>query len=45
MAQLKPGQSAPAFVLSNQDGRPVQLSDFKDRRVLIYFYPRAGTSG
>lgn len=45
MAQLKKGDKAPDFNLMDQHDRPVSLGDFKDRRVLVYFYPRAGTSG
>ena len=42
---LSPGQKAPGFSLSDQDGRTVKLSDFKGRKVLLYFYPRADTPG
>ncbi len=39
------GQTAPAFTLQNQDNHPVSLSDFKGRKVLVYFYPKAMTPG
>jgi peroxiredoxin Q/BCP len=42
---LSPGQPAPGFSLSDQDGRTVKLSDFKGRKVLLYFYPKADTPG
>ena len=42
---LKPGDKAPAFTLLDQDGDKVKLSDFKGRKVLVYFYPRADTPG
>jgi peroxiredoxin Q/BCP len=42
---LKPGDKAPAFTLLDQDENKVRLSDFKGRRVLIYFYPKADTPG
>jgi peroxiredoxin Q/BCP len=42
---LKPGNKAPAFTLLDQDGNKVKLSDFKGRRVLVYFYPKADTPG
>jgi len=45
MAQLKPGDKAPSFSLSDQHGKTVTLSGFKGRKVLIYFYPKANTSG
>ena len=45
MVRLKPGDKAPVFTLSDQNGRPVSLEDFAGRRLLVYFYPKAGTSG
>src|SRR6476659_6986163 len=42
---LKPGDRAPAFTLLDQDGSKVKLSDFKGRKVLVYFYPKADTPG
>jgi thioredoxin-dependent peroxiredoxin len=45
MAQLKPGDKAPAFTLLDQRGDKVKLSDFKGRKVLVYFYPKADTPG
>ena len=45
MAQLKVGAKAPAFTLLDQAGDKVKLSDFKGRKVLVYFYPKADTPG
>jgi len=45
MADLKVGAKAPAFTLKDQRGKPVKLSDFKGKRVVVYFYPRADTPG
>ena len=45
MAQLKPGDKAPTFTLLDQTGEKVKLSDFKGRKVLVYFYPKADTPG
>jgi peroxiredoxin Q/BCP len=45
MTALKPGIKAPAFALMDQDGKKVKLSDFKGRKLLLYFYPKANTSG
>ncbi len=42
---LKPGDPAPDFTLPDQNGNPVSLSDFKDRSVVLYFYPKADTPG
>ena len=42
---LKPGDKAPTFTLLDQSGSKVKLSDFKGRKVLVYFYPRADTPG
>ena len=45
MADLKPGDKAPDFRLVDQEGRTVSLSDFKGRKLLLYFYPKADTPG
>jgi thioredoxin-dependent peroxiredoxin len=42
---LDVGQPAPEFTLPNQEGKPVSLSDFRGRRVVVYFYPKADTPG
>jgi peroxiredoxin Q/BCP len=42
---LKPGDKAPAFTLQDQSGSKVKLSDFKGRKVLVFFYPKADTPG
>ena len=44
-AKLGPGDRAPAFQLEDQDGNEVKLSSFRGKRLLVYFYPRANTSG
>lgn len=45
MAKLEPGDKAPPFKLKDQNGATVQLSDFKGKKVLLYFYPKADTPG
>lgn len=45
MPELRPGADAPAFTLPDQSGSPVSLSDFKGRKVLLYFYSKADTPG
>jgi thioredoxin-dependent peroxiredoxin len=42
---LEPGEKAPDFALSDEDGKMVKLSDFKGRRVVVFFYPKAMTPG
>ncbi|MGC9335820.1 MAG: thioredoxin-dependent thiol peroxidase [Anaerolineae bacterium] len=42
---LEIGDKAPEFTLTADDGREISLSDFRGRRVVLYFYPKAGTSG
>ena len=42
---LKPGDPAPDFSLLDADGNTVSLSDFKGKRVVLYFYPRDNTPG
>jgi peroxiredoxin Q/BCP len=39
------GDKAPAFSLPDADGNTVKLSDYKGRRVIVYFYPAASTPG
>lgn len=45
MAKLQPGDPAPDFSLSDQHGQPVRLADFSGRKLLLFFYPKAMTSG
>ena len=45
MAKLSIGDNAPAFSLLDQQGKQVSLSDFKGRKLLLYFYPKADTPG
>ncbi|WP_291313408.1 thioredoxin-dependent thiol peroxidase [Corynebacterium sp. UBA2622] len=43
--RLDKGDIAPAFSLPDDGGRTVSLSDYADKRVIVYFYPRANTPG
>ena len=42
---LKIGDKAPNFTLADQDGRMVSLADYKGKKVVLWFYPRASTPG
>ena len=39
------GEMAPDFELLNQKGESVKLSDYRGKKVLLFAYPKAGTSG
>ncbi|MEV8323848.1 thioredoxin-dependent thiol peroxidase [Kitasatospora sp. NPDC056731] len=43
--RLQPGDTAPAFSLSDADGNQVSLADHLGRKVIVYFYPAALTPG
>ncbi len=43
--RLEAGDTAPAFSLADADGNTVKLSDYKGRKVIVYFYPAASTPG
>ena len=45
MAELKVGDKAPQFTSKNQNGAEIQLSDFKGKKVILYFYPKDNTPG
>lgn len=45
MNTLTAGSPAPEFSLLDQNGETVTLSDFKGKKVLFYFYPKAMTPG
>ena len=42
---LEAGIKAPEFKLQDKDGNLVSLSDFKNKKVVLYFYPRDNTPG
>lgn len=39
------GEQAPDFELKNQDGETVRLSDYRGQKVVLFAFPKAGTSG
>ena len=45
MAKLKAGEKAPDFQLEDQNGKKVKLTDFRRRKLLLYFYSKADTPG
>ncbi len=45
MTALKEGMQAPYFEGINQDGKKVSLNDFKGKKLILYFYPKAMTAG
>lgn len=45
MALLKTGAKAPDFTSVDQDGKSVALSQFKGKKVVLYFYPKDDTPG
>ena len=42
---LTVGTPAPAFTLYDQNQNPVSLSDFRGKKVVLYFYPKDNTPG
>jgi thioredoxin-dependent peroxiredoxin len=42
---VKEGEKAPDFTLQSDDEKNVSLSDFRGRKVVLYFYPKDGTAG
>lgn len=42
---VQEGDRAPDFELSDSDGNTVTLSDLKDQRIVLYFYPKDDTPG
>jgi len=42
---LKVGDKVPEFTLLNQDEKQISLSDYKNQKVVIWFFPKASTPG
>jgi len=45
MNTLKVGDKVPDFTVNNQDGEAVSLSDYKEKKLIVFFYPKASTPG
>lgn len=45
MTTLEIGNKAPDFSVKNQDGKMISLADFKGKKLVLFFYPKASTPG
>lgn len=45
MSKLNPGDKAPRFTGTDQNGNKVSLDDFKGKNLVLYFYPKDDTPG
>lgn len=45
MNTLQVGDTVPSFTTTDQDGNPIALSDFKGKKLIVFFYPKASTPG
>jgi Peroxiredoxin len=45
MTQLKEGDLAPSFSAPNEKGQTISLSDYKGKKLVLYFYPKDDTPG
>ncbi|MCA1762200.1 MAG: thioredoxin-dependent thiol peroxidase [Flavobacteriales bacterium] len=45
MSEFKIGDKAPDFTAKNQNGEEVSLSDYRGKKVILYFYPKDNTPG
>jgi peroxiredoxin Q/BCP len=43
MTHLTEGKKAPVFSAKDQNGNPVSLSDYKDKKIILFFYPEDDT--
>lgn len=45
MKALEAGDKAPDFTAEDQDGNKISLKDFKGKKLVLFFYPKASTPG
>jgi peroxiredoxin Q/BCP len=45
MKRFNSGDKAPRFDLKDQNEKTIRLADFADKKLFLYFYPKANTSG
>ena len=42
---MEVNDKAPEFTLANEEGKNVALKDFRGKNLVLFFYPKANTSG
>jgi thioredoxin-dependent peroxiredoxin len=42
---MQVNDKAPEFTLTNEEGQPVALKDYRGKNVVLFFYPKANTPG
>tara|TARA_Y100001980_G_scaffold45189_1_gene25224 strand:- start:1262 stop:1453 length:192 start_codon:yes stop_codon:yes gene_type:complete len=42
---LKEGDKAPEFTLQDESGNEISLKDFKNNKIVLWFFPKASTPG
>lgn len=45
MNTLKVGDKVPNFSVTDQDGNSITMHDYQDKKVIVFFYPAASTTG
>lgn len=45
MKTLREGDKVPEFTALDQDGNEIRLSDYKGKKLVVFFYPKASTPG
>ncbi|WP_033958837.1 thioredoxin-dependent thiol peroxidase [Psychroserpens jangbogonensis] len=45
MTQLKAGDNAPNFSAKDEQGNTISLADYKGKKIVVFFYPKASTPG
>lgn len=45
MKTLKVGEKVPNFTVNDETGTPISLSDYKGKKLVVFFYPKANTPG
>ena len=45
MSELKQGDKSPDFIGNDQNGKKIALSDYNDKKLILFFYPKDNTPG